>query len=730
MSTDSTRERPFGLAGLADGLRRAAASMLQTVPFPGLSRRRSHLILLAHIAELGTRLDGIEAALQTETEERRQQMTMNQRIFEALDKQGPLPISLFRLQFLSLPDCSAWLTETRASEISALLRKNAASDGLIHIQDDRHALDPVEAVRSALEGLVTARHHIPERATLLWLLPQTSVDVLSDDELVQAIGLLGGQAEVHRSVGQDKLTAVTAVRRAERLVPIARWTAATLERARQISCQPSTSASHPSSFCSPAIVLVPHDDHDAARAWAALVMGHWLALNPSTMSSHGSREWGVVWPRAAVLDPAPFARSLEALREQLKVQGCRLTFQWVNGVPSIAESSKIQWLAKQANVRLDITPTVRSQMAAAFAAYDDREPYRPMAFDLRTPSFATTAPNDADLICLPRHDTVPVSFESDLYGDIVRERARRLAKVLDRKHTQAFQFAVSHGQEPAAAWEHHYIYNWKPPEEFWARAVVVEGAASAVAPLIAHGRHLSPTQLLARTADFVSVGSLAFDGNVDLQIRSHGYLATERLEPSADSARLALWLPQDLGDTLEIGSGFGVLAKTFIDRTRRYWGLDLTKEQAAAIEALGGTGVLGDIHQLPFRDAQLDTVIGDNVVEHALDPWRVLCEVRRVLKPGGRAYFVIPLDYLGPDYRNECHHWKADDRSIRAALDLAGLEIVRSEICILPEIGSYGSFPSCDQRTSLWEVKRPSDLSTGPTETSQRIQRVEIGGAK
>lgn len=45
---------------------------------------------------------------------------------------------------------------------------------------------------------------------------------------------------------------------------------------------------------------------------------------------------------------------------------------------------------------------------------------------------------------------------------------------------------------------------------------------------------------------------------------------------------------------------------------------------------------------LPFSDATFDLVILDNVLEHVADRERTLAEIRRVLRPGGLLYMVVP----------------------------------------------------------------------------------------
>jgi len=70
-------------------------------------------------------------------------------------------------------------------------------------------------------------------------------------------------------------------------------------------------------------------------------------------------------------------------------------------------------------------------------------------------------------------------------------------------------------------------------------------------------------------------------------------------------------------------------------------GLDLRQTKA--------THVIGDIRWLPFQDACCDTLYAHDVLEHVLrdDVSRVLSEIRRILKEGGRAEIRVPdLDEL------------------------------------------------------------------------------------
>ncbi len=52
--------------------------------------------------------------------------------------------------------------------------------------------------------------------------------------------------------------------------------------------------------------------------------------------------------------------------------------------------------------------------------------------------------------------------------------------------------------------------------------------------------------------------------------------------------------------------------------------------------------VYGDALAIPFRADTFDTVLCTQVIEHVPEPWQLLCEARRVLRPGGRLVLTAP----------------------------------------------------------------------------------------
>jgi SAM-dependent methyltransferase len=103
------------------------------------------------------------------------------------------------------------------------------------------------------------------------------------------------------------------------------------------------------------------------------------------------------------------------------------------------------------------------------------------------------------------------------------------------------------------------------------------------------------------------------------------------------------------GRYLEIGAGSGEIAATVCDR---YDALVLTELSAprrhAIAEAFASTGkvtVLAhniDCEPLPFPDNDFDLIVLVAVIEHVVDPFGVLRELHRLLKPGGRLLIDTP----------------------------------------------------------------------------------------
>jgi SAM-dependent methyltransferase len=95
--------------------------------------------------------------------------------------------------------------------------------------------------------------------------------------------------------------------------------------------------------------------------------------------------------------------------------------------------------------------------------------------------------------------------------------------------------------------------------------------------------------------------------------------------------------------------------------------------------------VVGDVHHLPFDDASFDGVICSAVLEHVRDPWQVVRELYRVLKPGGLVQIGVP--FLYPYHRDPVDYWRFTLEGLK--LLCAHFEEIESGTSIGPSCGLY-----------------------------------------
>ena len=67
-----------------------------------------------------------------------------------------------------------------------------------------------------------------------------------------------------------------------------------------------------------------------------------------------------------------------------------------------------------------------------------------------------------------------------------------------------------------------------------------------------------------------------------------------------------------------------------------------------------------DIAQLPFRSDAVDFIILDTVLEHVPEPHRIIAEIFRVLKPGGKVISVTPFIFPYHGYPKHYFNFTAD----------------------------------------------------------------------
>jgi SAM-dependent methyltransferase len=418
----------------------------------------------------------------------------------------------------------------------------------------------------------------------------------------------------------------------------------------------------------------------------------------------------------------------------------RLQWLWVDHLSEISETRAITSLASQWGLRADCSLSGDSSQRGDLSPYT-MLPYFCQPFDIRTPMFGAgggdsllevprTSVADIEL-ALPGGDEAqarPVAQSQALLGELFgreeHDLVRQLEVALDETLRADYLERLKSDASLVALWHTFHVYNWPPPPDARLRLLSVDAAdlikrRSKLQAVLGALRELGRGPRLLDAATFfqqasasATKGLFASDREVrQFQIDAHRYLADGgRPELTGDSKQLIEALPSALGATLELGFGYGLTARHIRERSTSYVGVDLEVGQAQALSAYTATGVVADVQALPFASARFDTVIADNVLEHAARPLAVFQEIGRVLRPTGLLFILIPLDARNPAYQIRTHLWKADERSICEVAALAGFHVLRMSVLNYSEAGVYGCFPASAGKTCLLvlsKTKRP-----------------------
>jgi ubiquinone/menaquinone biosynthesis C-methylase UbiE len=106
------------------------------------------------------------------------------------------------------------------------------------------------------------------------------------------------------------------------------------------------------------------------------------------------------------------------------------------------------------------------------------------------------------------------------------------------------------------------------------------------------------------------------------------------------------------GKILDIGCADGTFSKVILDKSKadELIGVDILKGSVDWAKKHWKSKkmkfIVGDAHDLKFKAGSFDAVFVLEVLEHVYSPTRILKEIKRILKKGGYAVFLVPSDSI------------------------------------------------------------------------------------
>lgn len=131
----------------------------------------------------------------------------------------------------------------------------------------------------------------------------------------------------------------------------------------------------------------------------------------------------------------------------------------------------------------------------------------------------------------------------------------------------------------------------------------------------------------------------------------------------------------------DLGCGSGVILCEMLTM-RPGWtghGLDISRESIKYARRLAAhKGVaeracfhVGDIARLPYADESVDLVVASEIIEHLPEPLRVIGEMRRVLRAGGKLALTMPVESHTPAHLSAL----TSGEDLRALCERAGFRV-------------------------------------------------------
>lgn len=127
------------------------------------------------------------------------------------------------------------------------------------------------------------------------------------------------------------------------------------------------------------------------------------------------------------------------------------------------------------------------------------------------------------------------------------------------------------------------------------------------------------------------------------------------------------------GKFLDVGCGVSTCCQLALQKSNDVWGVDFSDQliQALRYRYPEVNYVVADLNDLPFKARLFDYITMGEVLEHTEDPYKVIENIVKILKPKGRLAISVPFN-KGKEETIPEHIWNFTEQEMKDLLSPYG----------------------------------------------------------
>ncbi len=107
---------------------------------------------------------------------------------------------------------------------------------------------------------------------------------------------------------------------------------------------------------------------------------------------------------------------------------------------------------------------------------------------------------------------------------------------------------------------------------------------------------------------------------------------------------ISMLSPSENDTICDLGCGDGEVSACVVNKVDKICGVDISITRVKRARVKGIDAVCADAASTPFAPASFDKTICSEVIEHAVDPRKIMREIKRITKSQGSAILTVPCN--------------------------------------------------------------------------------------